>query len=92
MSSEQPQGPFCQSCCMPMGKPEQFGTEADGARSQEYCCYCWKDGKFTDPDVTMEQMIEKVGGMIKGMPEAQAREIAETYIPKLKRWQGGRKD
>lgn len=33
------------------------GTEADGSRSEDYCIYCYKDGRFTQ-DMTMEQMID----------------------------------
>lgn len=58
MTTPQPQGPFCQSCAMPMEKPEDFGTSADGNRNEEYCRYCYQSGKFTDPDITREQMIE----------------------------------
>ena len=47
---------FCQSCGMPMTN-ETLGTNADGSRNDDYCIYCYKDGKFTQ-DMTMEQMIE----------------------------------
>ena len=73
---------------MPMGKPEDFGSNADGTRNEEYCHYCFQNGKFTTPDITMEQMIEMLVGMAAkmGMTEAQARQMAETFIPMLKRW------
>ena len=38
---------FCQSCAMPMDQPALHGTNADGTLSEDYCCYCYKDGKFT---------------------------------------------
>jgi hypothetical protein len=71
-----------------MGKPEDFGSNADGTRNEEYCHYCFQNGKFTTPDITMEQMIEMLVGMAAkmGMTEAQARQMAETFIPMLKRW------
>ncbi|MGQ9623414.1 MAG: zinc ribbon domain-containing protein, partial [Candidatus Caldatribacteriaceae bacterium] len=50
----QPQGPFCQSCAMPMVKPEDFGTNADGSPNGEYCRYCFQNGEFTAPDTTVE--------------------------------------
>ena len=37
---------FCQSCGMPLSD-EVFGTEANGAKNEEYCIYCYKDGGFT---------------------------------------------
>jgi hypothetical protein len=87
MNTQQPQGPFCQSCAMPMQKPEDFGTEADGSPSKEYCCYCYKDGQFTEPDTTMEQMVEKCVSIMKqmGSPEEQI-EQTKAFIPTLKRW------
>ena len=36
----------CQSCGMPMTRPEDYGTERDGKPSKTYCCYCRKDGAF----------------------------------------------
>jgi len=48
---------ICQSCGMPIEKPEQFGTNADGSINHDYCIYCRKDGKFID-DVDMEEYID----------------------------------
>lgn len=84
-----PKGPFCQSCAMPMEKPELFGTNADGSKSADYCSYCFLNGKFTQPDITMQQMIDQcVKHMAeqKIMPEKQARELMTKYLPALKRW------
>jgi len=86
---KRPMGPFCQSCAMPMEKPEDFGTNADGGRNDDYCCYCFKDGEFTEPDITMEQMTEKVIDiMVKqmNMAEAQVKPMMRAMIPQLKRW------
>ena len=90
MESQQLEGLFCQSCGMPMKKTEDFGTNADKTKSNDYCQFCFQNGKFTDPNITIEQMIEKVTGFAKQMKmsEEQAREMAKTFIPKLKRWQG----
>src|SRR5674536_232089 len=32
------QEPICQSCGMPVKKNEDFGTNADGSKSENYCC------------------------------------------------------
>lgn len=90
MAAKQPQGPLCQSCGMPMSKPEDFGTNADLSTSKEYCQFCFRKGKFTDPNITMQQMIEKVAGFmvtLEKMPENDAKLMAKTSVPKLKRWQ-----
>ena len=78
---------ICQSCGMPMTKPADYGTEADGSPSKEYCCYCRKNGAFVQ-DCTMEQMIE---GCLQYAPEQYgnsdtARAQMRAYFPTLKRW------
>lgn len=80
--------PICQSCGMPMTKPEDFGTNADGSPSNDYCRYCFQRGEFT----AKVEMPEYIGMQIKiavgklGMPEDKAREILKNTIPRLKRW------
>ena len=37
---------FCQCCGMPMGDTnELYGTNADGSKNEEYCKYCFENGK-----------------------------------------------
>ena len=36
---------FCQSCGMPLTE-DILGTNADGSKNEDYCMYCYKDGKF----------------------------------------------
>ena len=74
---------------MPLEKSEDFGTNSDGSRNIGYCCFCFKNGDFTKPDLTMEQMIDKLVGFADKMQitQAQAKELAQTVIPRLKRWQ-----
>ncbi len=80
---------------MPMKKDEDYGTNADESKNDEYCCFCFKDGRFLDEGITMEQKIENLVeiGIIKlGMEEAQARTMARTTIPGLRRWKGESRD
>jgi len=86
---EIPKGPFCQSCGMPMDMPDCFGINADGTQNNYYCCHCFCDGKFTTPDITLEEMTDLVVSiMVENvkMPEEQARQISESFIPTLNRW------
>lgn len=80
---------LCQSCAMPLTKEEDFGTNADGSRNEDYCVYCFKEGNFVG-DMTMEEMIEFcVPFVSKGNPypdEAAARAAMKAYFPELKRW------
>jgi hypothetical protein len=79
----------CQSCGMPLLTPQVYGTQADDSKSNEYCMFCFKGGKFTDPDITMEEMIERTTRILadkSAISREQAKEIMLATIPKLKRW------
>ena len=79
---------FCQSCAMPMTEEAQFGTNADGSKSKDYCGYCYVNGHFTK-DQTMEEMIELCVPYVAGSvyPDADAaRKGMREFFPTLKRW------
>ncbi|AKB85297.1 zinc ribbon domain-containing protein [Methanococcoides methylutens] len=80
---------FCQSCGMPLEKDEDFGTNADGSKSNEYCNYCFRNGAFTQPDITLEEMIEQCSRAMDEygiMSLEEAKKLSQQNIPKLKRW------
>lgn len=80
---------ICQSCGMPMAAAEDFGTEADGGQSRDYCRHCRQEGKFT-ADVSLPEFIDlqvKIAVENLGMDEEEARAVAEMTLPELKRWQ-----
>ncbi len=83
-----PKGPYCQSCGMPLSKDKVGGTNADGSKSLEYCGNCYQNGQFTQPNLTVEEMIERVKGKLKEMhiPSFMANYFTKD-IPNLKRWQ-----
>ena len=56
-----PKGPFCQSCGMPLNRDQLGGgTNADGSRTTEYCSHCFQDGRFTEPNISVDEMMAKV--------------------------------
>ena len=83
---------FCQSCGMPLSV-ENAGTNHDGSKSEDYCCYCYKDGEFLF-DCTMGQMIEYCAQFTDQINEqagwnltpSQAKAQMRQYFPTLKRW------
>lgn len=78
---------YCQSCGMPMNE-ELYGTEKDNSKSHDYCIYCYENGKFKQPNLTMDEMIEVSIPFMKqkGMKEEEARELMKNCLPNLKRW------
>ena len=90
----QSQGPFCQSCGKPLENHEDFGTDADGNRVNDYCLFCFADGQFTEPGLSMKQMIEIVACQMANetqMPLLRAKDVAWSLVPTLKRWQTHRR-
>ncbi len=80
---------YCQSCGIPLKNPVEFGTTAAGLRSKEYCIRCFQNGEFIEPDISLDDMVEKVASRMGSEVEIskeQAENIAKTLIPRLKRW------
>lgn len=78
---------FCQSCSMPIDDTELRGTEMDGSKSMEYCKYCFQNGAFVNPDMTLEKMQSLVAEKMEEnqLPE-DILEAAIARLPHLKRW------
>jgi hypothetical protein len=66
---------------MPLQKGEDFGTEADGSKSGKYCHFCYQNGRFTNPEMTMEEMIDLAA---KGWADADPQTSYETALEKMK--------
>ena len=75
----------CQSCAMPLAKPADHGTEADGTRNEEFCVHCYQGSSYTDPNLTLDQMVEIVA---RFMPKTgdEATWAAREGLASLKRW------
>lgn len=78
---------------MPLGDPGFYGTNEDESRNEDYCCYCYAFGKFTE-DTTMDEMIginlEHLEEFNRQAGREFSREKAEEemrgFFPSLKRW------
>lgn len=66
-----------------------YGTTSEGLPETEYCKFCYQNGAFTEPDLHLNQMVDRsVEQMVSEhvvSPE-QARGLAQSTIPHLKRW------
>jgi len=78
---------FCQSCSMPLDKPELLGTEKDGSKSNEYCLYCYQNGSFINPGMTLNEMKTLVKTQMEKMKlDSGIINMAVSSLPNLKRW------
>lgn len=80
---------ICQSCCLPLSD-DLVGTEANGEKSKDYCCYCYKDGVFTRPDATLDTLLEISAKVWAEKDPNVTIEDAKVQLkrkmPTLKRW------
>ena len=81
-----PERQICQSCGMPL---DDAGTVSAG--DERYCKWCFVDGGYPQPGITLEQMIETI---LRVTPpgvwpdEDTARRYLGTLLPELERWKG----
>lgn len=78
---------ICQSCTMPLDNPELLGTEKDGSPNLDYCKYCYQNGHFTHPEMTLDKMEKRMTKyMQKEKLPKEVIERAVNRLPFLKRW------
>jgi len=81
----------CQSCGMPLTTTVgNLGTNKDGSNTFEYCGFCFRAGEFTNPNQTLIEMVQSsIENMTTdlNMPVERASELANSFIPTLRRWQ-----
>jgi DNA repair photolyase len=73
---------------MPLSKDEKCGgSETIGSKSTDYCNHCYRMGQFTDPYLTVEEMVSMVQGILKKMHVSGflAKQLTKD-IPNLRRW------
>ena len=78
----------CQSCGMPLSeKFGNLGTNGDGTKTSEYCIFCFADGNFTNPNQTLDEMIQSsIDNMTAefNISIEQSRYLANSFIPNLR--------
>jgi len=81
---------ICQSCGMPIDKPEDLGTNSDLTKSEDYCIFCFHNGIFSEPEISKAEMVSRITqAMIEktDLPKEQAHILVDQTVSSLKRWQ-----
>ena len=76
---------ICQCCGMPL-EDSSISKETDGSFNEEYCKWCYTDGKFVY--TSLDELTDFLVGHIPNenwTPE-QAREFFKTQLLKLNHW------
>lgn len=79
--------PLCQSCGIPLDNDAIKGTEKNGLKNQEYCKFCYDQGGFINPNLTIDEMKERVENQMKKLKLSdEAIQEAISVLPPLNRW------
>ena len=72
---------------MPLGDSALLGSEEDGTSSHEYCKYCYQNGEFVNPNMSLNEMTSLViDQMKKRNIDSKLIDMAVWSLPNLKRW------
>ncbi len=76
---------ICQCCGMPL-EDSFVSKEPDGEFNEEYCKWCYADGKFvyTDIKVLTDFLVQHMSN--ESFTPEQAREYFEKQLPELNYW------
>ncbi|MBQ6324829.1 MAG: helix-turn-helix domain-containing protein [Clostridia bacterium] len=77
---------FCQCCGMPL-EDAQISREPDGSFNEDYCKWCYADGRFTYPsmDALIDYLVDHFSG--EAFPPDQARAYYREHLSRLKHWE-----
>lgn len=80
---------ICQCCGIPL-EDDIMSKEPDGSVNEEYCKWCYEDGKFTYSD--MESLISFCENTMsnESFSKEQVRAYMSDLLPKLKHWSSNR--
>lgn len=76
---------ICQCCGMPL-EDSLISREPDGAFNEDYCKWCYNDGKFayTSLETLIDYLVEHFSN--DNFSPEQARAYFEAELPKLNYW------
>lgn len=76
---------ICQCCGMPL-EDDNISREPDGTFNEEYCKWCYADGKFIY--TSLEELLDFLESHMsnEAWPPEQVRAYFENQLPKLDHW------
>lgn len=78
----------CQCCGMPLQEDEQISREPDGTMNEDYCKWCYADGKFVyeNKEDLLDFLVAQMPNP-EGQPDAERRKAFDEHLSLLKHWQ-----
>ena len=78
---------FCQCCGMPLGEDDYISRNTDGSFNEDYCKWCFTDGKFTyeSKDSLLDFLVSHMPNP-ENLPDDARRSYFDEYLSQLKHW------
>ena len=78
---------FCQCCGMPLSEDGFISREPDGAYNEDYCKWCYTDGKFVyeSKDALLDFLVGHMPNP-DNQTEAERRAMYDSGLSQLKHW------
>ena len=78
---------FCQCCGMALSEDGQISREPDGSFNEDYCTWCYTDGKFTYS--SKDDLLDFLVGHMpnpEGLPDGERRRQYDSHLSRLSHW------
>ena len=78
---------ICQCCGMPLTEDENISREPDGEFNEDYCKWCYTDGKYTYS--SKEDLLDFLIGHMPNpdnTPDSDRRVMYDGYLSQLSHW------
>ena len=78
---------YCQCCGMPLSDDSMISRETDGSFNEDYCKWCYTDGKFTydSKDALLDFLIAHMPNP-DNQSDSERRTLYDTHLSQLKHW------
>ena len=78
---------FCQCCGMPLNEDENISREVDGYFNEDYCKWCYSDGKFiyTTKDELLDFLMDHMPNP-EDLDDKARRDQYDGWLSQLSHW------
>lgn len=82
-----PQTLICQCCGMPLTDDSLISREPDGAFNEDYCKWCYVDGKFaySSKDLLLDFLVKQMPNP-DNQSDIDRRALFDSHLSQLKHW------
>ena len=77
----------CQCCGMPLNEDNLISREPDGSYNEDYCKWCYTDGKFAyqSKDILLDYLVVNMPNPDNTDEETRRKQF-DLYLSQLKHW------